>query len=61
MSFEEAYIDYLKYAKKQHKKESFNSTTSIFKSRIIPFFSNKVLFDITKCHITEKGMDIKIY
>ena len=21
----------------------------------------KVLFDITKCHITEKGMDIKIY
>ena len=23
--------------------------------------SIKVLFDITKCHITEKGMDIKIY
>lgn len=48
MSFEEAYQEYLIYAKKQHKKESFNSTTSIFKSRILPFFNDKILLDITK-------------
>ena len=48
MSFEEAYNEYLIYAKKQHKKESFNSTTSIFKSRILPFFNTKLLLDISK-------------
>ena len=48
MSFKEAYNEYLIYAKKQHKKESFNSTMSIFKSKILPFFENYILLDITK-------------
>lgn len=48
MSFEEAYKEFLIYAKKQHKKESFNSIHSIFKSRVLPFFKNINLFDITK-------------
>lgn len=48
MSFEEAYKEFLIYAKKQHKKESFNSIHSIFKSRLLPFFKNINLFDITK-------------
>lgn len=48
MSFKEAYKEYLIYAKKQHKKESFNSIHSIFKSRILPFFDNINLQNITK-------------
>lgn len=48
MSFEEAYKEYVIYAKKQHKKESFNCISSIFKSRIIPFFKNRNLYDLTK-------------
>ena len=53
MSFEEAYKQYLMYAKKQHKKESFNCITSIFKSRILPFFNNKFLNDLTKKDVLE--------
>lgn len=59
MGFEEAYEEYLIYAKKQHKKESFNSTTSIFKSRILPFFINKKLYDITKKDILEWTYEIE--
>ena len=51
MSFERAYEEYLIYAKKQHKKESFNSIQSIFKSRIIPFFKNRDLITITRADV----------
>ena len=47
MSFEEAYEKYLVYAKKRHKKESFNSLQSAFKSRIIPYFKSTNLYDLT--------------
>lgn len=59
MGFEEAYEEYLIYARKQHKKESFNSTTSIFRSRIIPFFNNKLLFDLTKKDVLEWTYEIE--
>ena len=59
MSFEEAYTEYLIYAKKQHKKESFNSIQSIFKSRIIPFFKNRKLNTITRNDILNWTLDIE--
>lgn len=59
MSFEEAYNEYLIYAKKQHKKESFNVSTSIFKARIIPFFKNKNLYSITKKDVLEWTYEIE--
>lgn len=58
MSFEEAYNEYLIYARKQHKKESFNTTTSIFKSRILPFFKDKSLYDLTKKDILNWTIEI---
>lgn len=59
MNFEEVYKDYLIYAKKQHKKESFNCLQSIFKSRIIPYFKNNELFDLTKKDILEWTLKIE--
>ena len=48
MSFEKAYEEFLNYAKKQRKKESFNTLQSVFKSRILPYFSDMRLDDISK-------------
>ncbi len=48
MSFEEAYEEYLLFAKKRQKKESFNNTTHTFKARILPYFKDLKLFDLTK-------------
>ena len=59
MSFEQAYEEYLIYAKKQHKKESFNVSNSIFKARIIPFFKNKKLNNITKKDVLEWTYEIE--
>lgn len=59
MGFCEAYEEYLIYARKQHKKESFNSINSIFKSRIIPFFNNKDLYSITKKDVLEWTYEIE--
>ena len=58
MSFEEAYKEYLIYARKQHKKESFNSIYNIFKSRILPFFKDKVLSDLTKKDVLNWTIEI---
>lgn len=58
MSFEEAYNEYLIYARKQHKKESFNTCLSIFKSRILPFFKDKILFDLTKKDVLNWTLEI---
>jgi len=59
MNFEEVYNEYLIYAKKQHKKESFNCLSSIFKSRILPYFNNKDLFSLTKKDILEWTLKIE--
>ena len=58
LSFEEDYNEYLIYARKQHKKESFNTTQSIFKSRILPFFKDKILLDLTKKDILNWTIEI---
>ena len=47
MSFEEAYNEYLIYASKQHKKQSFDTLTYNFQYRILPFFKDYKLEDIT--------------
>lgn len=59
MSFKEAYEEYLFYAKKQHKKESFNATKSIFKSRILPFFENMNLYELTKKDVLQWTLEIE--
>ena len=38
MSFEEAYKNYLIYASKQHKKQSFDTLKYKFELRVLPFF-----------------------
>ena len=48
MSFQEAYEQYLIYAKKRHKKESFNNLQHVFKARIFPYFKNIKLSNLTK-------------
>ncbi len=48
MSFTEAYEKYLIYAKKRHKKESFNNLQHAFNARIIPYFKSYYLYDLTK-------------
>lgn len=53
MLFEEIYEEFKKYAQKRHKKESFNSTTYIFKARILLYFKEKKLCDLTKKDIIE--------
>ena len=58
MCFEEAYNEYLIYAKKQHKKESFNCLTNIFKSRILPYFNNKNIYDLNKKDILNWTIEI---
>lgn len=57
VSFEEAYEEFKIYAKKRHKKESFNTNQYIFKARIIPYFVGKELLCITKDDIL-KWQDI---
>lgn len=47
MSFEEAYKSYLNYASKRRKKQSFDTISYKFKLRILPFFKNYNLEDIT--------------
>lgn len=48
MSFEQAYEKYLIYAKKRHKKESFNNLHSAFEARINPYFKSYNLYDLTE-------------
>lgn len=48
MSFEEACEVYLIFAKKRQKKESFNNSEYVFKSRLIPYFKDIKLLDLSK-------------
>lgn len=47
MSFEEAYNEFKIYASKQHKKQSFDTLTYNFQLRILPFFKNYNIDQIT--------------
>lgn len=46
MSFEEAYKNFLSYASKQHKKQSFDCLTYNFNSNILSYFKNYLLEEI---------------
>ena len=46
MSFEEAYKNYLIYASRRHKKQSFDTISYKFNLRILPFFKNYNIEDI---------------
>ena len=47
MSFEEAYNEFKIYASKQHKKQSFDTIKYNFELRILPFFKDYNIEDIT--------------
>jgi len=47
MSFKEAYENYLIFASKQQKKQSFDCLTYNFNANILSYFDNYDLFDIT--------------
>lgn len=47
MSFEEAYKNYKIYASKRHKKQSFDTLTYKFNLRILPFFKDYNIEDLT--------------
>ena len=51
MRFEDAYNEYLQFAKKQQKKQSFNTLRYNFNSRILPFFKDMYLEDINSKNI----------
>jgi len=50
MSFREAYESYFEFVKKRQKKQSFDTITKDFNSRIIPYFEqeNDVTIEITE-------------
>ena len=53
MSFEEAYKEYLNYGSRRHKKQSFDTMKYKFKLRILPFFKNFNIEEITCNDILE--------
>ena len=53
MSFIEAYEEFKIYASKRHKKQGFVTLTNDFKSKIIPYFSNCNIEDITSKDIID--------
>lgn len=48
MSFEQAYEEWKIYASKQHKKESFGNLTRDFNCKILPFFKNTNIYNLTE-------------
>lgn len=53
MRFEDAYEEYLLFARKQQKKQSFSTLSYNFNSRILPYFKNMYLENITSKTIIE--------
>lgn len=51
--FLDVYNDYLLYAKKKYKNQSFSSTKQKIDSHILPYFKNKYLEDITSNDILQ--------
>lgn len=52
-SFEKVYEEYLIYARKNQKNQSFETLTYNFNSKILPFFEKKYLEDITSKDILD--------
>lgn len=48
MKFEEALNEYLEYAKNQHKKQGFKTITRNLNLKVLPYFKNYDIHDITK-------------
>lgn len=53
MSFEEAYNNYVIYAKNRHKKQGFDTIVKNFNLHILPYFKGEKLEDITKLDIID--------
>ena len=51
MSFEEAYKNYLIYASRRHKKQSFDTIDQDFSKHILPYFFGKNVNELTKLDI----------
>lgn len=51
MSFEDAYKNYLIYAKNRHKKQGFYTINSDFNKQILPYFIGKNLNELSKIDI----------
>lgn len=48
MNFEKVYEEYLEYARNQHKKQGFVNLDHDFKCRVLPYFKDRNIEDITK-------------
>lgn len=48
MNFEKVYEEYLEYAKNQHKKQGFDNLRHDFNFRVLPYFKDCNIEDITK-------------
>ena len=48
MSFEEAYKNYVTYVKNRHKKQGFYNITHDFECRVLPYFKNSDIYEISK-------------
>ena len=48
MNFEEVYKNYLIYARKRHKKQSFESLSQDFRLKVLPYFKDYDIFSITR-------------
>lgn len=53
MSFEEAYKEFLIYARRRHKKQSFITIVQGFNKHILPYFKCKNINELTKTDIIE--------
>lgn len=51
MSFEEAYKEYLSYASKRHKKQSFDTIRQDFNKHILPYFKGKNINELQNIDI----------
>lgn len=48
MNFEEIYKEYLIYASKRHKKQSFDSLVSDFNLKVLPYFKDCDIYNLTE-------------
>lgn len=48
MSFEEAYNEFKIYASKRHKKESFENLIRDFNCKVLPYFKNTNIYNLTE-------------
>lgn len=53
MSFEEAYNEYVFYAKNRHKKQGFYTITKNFNLHILPYFKDKKICELNKKDIID--------